>query len=90
MLLSSYFLFIITILIAFLFSLNTGLEKMIKAAKGVPITRMVVRKEEDGLRISDKHMTWSLSRNGLYDRAIILVRGLRSSLQIIPWISSTQ
>lgn len=41
--------------------------------KGVPLTRMVAFKEESESRISDKHMTWSLSRNGLYAGAVLVV-----------------
>lgn len=47
---------------------------MIKDIKGVPITRMVAFKEGEDSRISDKHMTWSLSRNGLYAGDILVVR----------------
>lgn len=34
---------------------------------------MVTFKEESESRISDKHMTWSLSRNGLYAGAVLVV-----------------
>lgn len=46
----------------------------IKGIKGVPVTRMVAFKEGQDLRISDKHLTWSLSRNGLYAGDVLVVR----------------
>ncbi|CAM9260081.1 unnamed protein product [Hapterophycus canaliculatus] len=52
---------------------------VIKSTKGVPITRMVVFKEAQETRISDKHMTWSLSRNGLYDGNVLVIRPSRSN-----------
>ncbi|CAM9130600.1 unnamed protein product [Scytosiphon promiscuus] len=52
-------------------------EFVIKSMKGVPITRMVAFKEEQEARISDKHMTWSLSRNGLYDGEVLVIRPSR-------------
>lgn len=35
---------------------------------------MAMFKGEDNSRISDKHMTWSLSRNGLYAGDVLVVR----------------
>lgn len=49
--------------------------KVIKAKKGVPVTRVTAFKgEQSESPLADKHMTWSLSRNGLYDGDVLLVR----------------
>ncbi|CAN0054890.1 unnamed protein product [Ectocarpus sp. 4 AP-2014] len=53
------------------------IQQVIKGMKGVPLTRMVAFKEESESRISDKHMTWSLSRNGLYAGAVLVLRPSR-------------
>lgn len=59
-----------------------SLKQEIKGIKGVPITRMVAFKEGEESRISDKHMTWSLSRNGLYAGDILVVRSCVCALAI--------
>lgn len=56
------------------FGLCYTLTQVIKGIKGVPVTRMVAFKEGQGSRISDKHLTWSLSRNGLYAGDVLVVR----------------
>ncbi|CAN0126454.1 unnamed protein product [Discosporangium mesarthrocarpum] len=54
------------------------IQEMIKSIKGVPVTRMSIWKGENASGpMSDKHMTWSLSRNGLYHEALIEVRPTR-------------
>lgn len=60
--------------------------QVVKDIKGVPITRMVAFKEGADSRISDKHLTWSLSRNGLYAGDVLVVR---FSNCIIRWCTST-
>ncbi|CAN0079345.1 unnamed protein product, partial [Pylaiella littoralis] len=51
--------------------------QQIKGIKGVPTTRMVAFKEGEENRISDKHLTWSLSRNGLYAGDVLVIRPSR-------------
>eukprot|EP00903_Cladosiphon_okamuranus_P014498 g13448.t1 len=53
------------------------IQQEIKGIKGVPVTRMVAFKEGQDSRISDKHLTWSLSRNGLYAGDVLVVRPSR-------------
>lgn len=54
-----------------------SIKQEIKGIKGVPTTRMVAFKEGEENRISDKHLTWSLSRNGLYAGDVLVVRFAR-------------
>ncbi|CAM9874923.1 unnamed protein product [Ascophyllum nodosum] len=53
------------------------IEEVIKAIKGVPVTRMVAFKGEDDFRISDEQMTRSLIQNRLFSGNILLIRPTR-------------